>query len=364
MPLSSTLDLYNGTGTATFTRSTTGTYVDKDDGLVKSVAINVARFEKEGVLIEGSSENLLLRSEEFDNASWVKLLLGAAIAPVVTANAGTAPDGTTTADRVQFDIVADDTANRSIIRQNITTSGLNTNSYYVKSNTGANQNIQLHSAGGTSSNFVVTTSWQRIDANATFTGAGFWGLELRGATGSGDTTADILVWGGQVEALPFASSYIPTTTATVTRDADNLSIDAGNIPAPTADYSVSALVDIIGFDPAAFPRIYDVAGESQRHMRFGPTTAVLTGRHGAIVSVDPGATSANTSIRASFVVDSANQTLYKNRAQVDQDVKGTVTGTATSIDLGNRGGGNYLFGHIKDLKIFDVALTQNQVSSL
>ena len=40
------------------------------------------------------SENLLLRSEEFDNASWLKL------DTTITANAAIAPDGTLTADLI------------------------------------------------------------------------------------------------------------------------------------------------------------------------------------------------------------------------------------------------------------------------
>ena len=57
MPLSNDLSLSPGVGVATFTRSTTGTYVDKVDGLVKTAAIDAARFEQNGVLIEGGKVN-------------------------------------------------------------------------------------------------------------------------------------------------------------------------------------------------------------------------------------------------------------------------------------------------------------------
>jgi hypothetical protein len=59
----------------TFTRASSGTYVDS-----------------EGV-IRTATTNLLLRSEEFDNASWLKNGT-----PTVTANSSVAPDGTTTAE--------------------------------------------------------------------------------------------------------------------------------------------------------------------------------------------------------------------------------------------------------------------------
>jgi hypothetical protein len=53
--------------------------------------------ESLGLLVEESRTNLLLRSEEFDDASWVK---GAST--TVTANYAVAPNGTTAADRVEM----------------------------------------------------------------------------------------------------------------------------------------------------------------------------------------------------------------------------------------------------------------------
>jgi hypothetical protein len=57
----------------TFTRASTGTYYD-------------------GKTVAKAEENLLLQSQTFDNASWVK------DNATVTANSTTAPDGTTTAE--------------------------------------------------------------------------------------------------------------------------------------------------------------------------------------------------------------------------------------------------------------------------
>jgi hypothetical protein len=61
----------------TFTRASSGTFVDSAGVLQTAVT------------------NLLLRSEEFDNASWLKLL------STVSANAISAPNGTTTADKLE-----------------------------------------------------------------------------------------------------------------------------------------------------------------------------------------------------------------------------------------------------------------------
>jgi hypothetical protein len=84
----------------TFTRASTATYVGSD-GLIKTAATNVPRFAHDpvtgeglGLLIEEARTNLLLYSEQSDNAAWGKTNI------LTTANAVIAPDGTLTADKI------------------------------------------------------------------------------------------------------------------------------------------------------------------------------------------------------------------------------------------------------------------------
>jgi hypothetical protein len=86
----------------TFTRSTTATFVGSN-GLIQTAAINAPRFDynpvtlaPNGLLIEEQRVNSLLYSDQFQQATWSKV-------GVVTANATTAPDGTTTADSAATD---------------------------------------------------------------------------------------------------------------------------------------------------------------------------------------------------------------------------------------------------------------------
>ncbi len=171
--------------------------------------------------IEKVRTNLLLHSQAFDNAGWVKVTGGTATAPVVTANAAVAPDGTTTADRIQFSVTGTTGSDFSIIRQGVaglTGSTTYAFSVYLRSNTGASQDIILYDQNsGTTLTASVTTTWQRFTFNRT-TGAGTTtfipSIAVIGNINSGDK--DILAWGAQLEYSDFgATNYIPTTASAV-----------------------------------------------------------------------------------------------------------------------------------------------------
>lgn len=92
LPLKNSLAMAMGVGSVTFTRSTTANYIDRY-GVLQTAAIDAPRFEKEGLLIEGASTNLLTYSEQFDQSVWTKGNI------TVTPNDTAAPDGNTTADK-------------------------------------------------------------------------------------------------------------------------------------------------------------------------------------------------------------------------------------------------------------------------
>jgi hypothetical protein len=209
----------------TFTRASTATFTGSD-GLIQTAAINAPRFDYNpttlaplGLLIEEQRTNLLLNSTDL-STGWTKGTLA-----TWTLNAATAPDGTMTA--LQGDGVtgfAISGAGGALYRLGNTVSGSTayTFSVYIRTQTGTATNVRLrlNETGGNntlSSDLTVTTAWTRFSLTVT-TAAGATAISALVGTSSG--TANLFIWGAQLEAGAFATSYIPTVASQVTRSAD------------------------------------------------------------------------------------------------------------------------------------------------
>ena len=194
---------------------TAGPYV-RTLGETRSISDAVA--PSLGLLVEEQRANLALYSETLENSSW---LVGTTNL-TVSANAATAPDGTATAEV----LTTSATPGSSRLRQNLTFSaGAHSYSFYGKTNSGT-QWVYFSMYDGTTSFpawIELTTEWQRFEMTATMA-AGFGLISAGAVVGNGSTSyqggAEIVLWGAQLEAGAFPSSYIPTTGTSQTRYAD------------------------------------------------------------------------------------------------------------------------------------------------
>ena len=164
----------DGSGDLSFTRASNGTRVNSAG------------------LVEVAPWNLLQYSEDFANAFWSK-----DAGATVDSNVATAPNGTTTADRLNF------AGAGQAVYTIQTFSGANTFSVYLKGE-GANIGKQIYLEVGVTSTVTLTGEWQRFEVNADNAGS----VAIKRNT-SGQASS-VLAWGVQVNAGTL-KPYFPTT---------------------------------------------------------------------------------------------------------------------------------------------------------
>ena len=219
---------------------------------LQSAAAGVARFEHNpttgeslGLEIEEQRTNLVTYSDDFANAAWTKT------ASTITSNTIVAPDGTLTGDKL-IDTAA--TSTHFISQIPTTTAAAHTFSVYAKA--GELGYLALYSPTtttgavfdlltGVSTVDVVTAptsktitpvgnGWYRCSITVTATAApntfSLYLNNINSASSSylGNGFNGIYIWGAQLEAGAFATSYIPTVASQVTRSADSASMTGTN----------------------------------------------------------------------------------------------------------------------------------------
>lgn len=212
---------------------------------------NPVTGESLGLLVEEQRTNLLTYSEQFDNGSWGKNNIA------VEHNAAIAPDGTLTSDKL---VPATGNTTHNLSKSYISSSGTYTASLYVKpagyhrlrfylndSVTGDSYAI-VNFATETITGSGVNGSWTNNSSTLTKLANGWFRVSVTGTQGAGssvslialvmnnegsgtftgDGYSGIYIWGAQLEAGSFPTSYIKTEASQVTRAADSASMTGAN----------------------------------------------------------------------------------------------------------------------------------------
>ena len=202
----------DGSGDLSFTRASNGTRVNSA-GLVEDVAWNLAE-----------------QSESFDNVAWVKTTDGQV---TITANATTAPNGTTTAEKM---IASANAGFHCVAQTQSLVAGVFTISIYAKASeysflqifdslttdfanfnltTGAVATVDTYTATIES----VGNGWYRCTATKTNPSGNFvfrygivtTGTATRGESFTGNGVNGLFIWGAQLNIGTTAKPYFPTT---------------------------------------------------------------------------------------------------------------------------------------------------------
>lgn len=237
-------------GRVTVTRALNTATRINSSGYIEAVNANLPRFDYSptsigtcrGILIEEARTNLLLYSSDFSNPAWAKTNITA------TPNAILAPDGTVTAYKLEA------TGSASVIQTVTATATSHTYTIFAKQGSAANQGARFLLRNGTTATnllgvlvdysngsfiYTVGSSGATVEAYPN----GWWKITLVvttgiavgnsilayvGFSGTGAAGQFLYAWGAQLEAGAFATSYIPTTTTSLTRNADQVVLTGAN----------------------------------------------------------------------------------------------------------------------------------------
>jgi hypothetical protein len=201
------------------------------DYLRTETRLNIPRLDYSNgtcpsILVEPQRTNVLTYSEQFDNAAWQLYSSGTGSNPIVTANTTTSPSGAVNADTIVLNAGAGTTAaDQSQIYQTFTIVNGNTYtfSFYAKGAVGGEQIMIRQAAGSNYTKITITNDWARytVTETASYSGTGFLEILIRrGLNEPINASATFYAWGAQIELGSYPTSYIPTTSAAVTRNAD------------------------------------------------------------------------------------------------------------------------------------------------
>lgn len=387
----------------TFTRATTATFVGSN-GLIQTAAINTPCFDYDpvtlapkGLLVWEQRTNNALYSEQFDNAAWTK------VATTVSANATISPDGATTGDK----LVEDAATSIHRVAQSFATTANAAVSYtvYAKADTRRYLSLGMGGLNGVVATFdlqtgvisgaatALGTGWSTATAVITPAGNGWYrcalsGVDTAGASRpfsislnnvstnpinaqgnsyAGDNTSGLFLWGAQIETGAFATSYIPTVAATISRSADVAQMTNTNF---SSWYNQSAGTFIASADcPALGSRTVfsadDATTSNLMRVRSAVAEPFFIVNAGGVnqASLDGGTITANTIYTQAAAYAANDFATSVNGGAAVTDASGSVP-TVSRLSIGADPSGNYLNGHIRTINYYNTRLSNDTIQSL
>jgi hypothetical protein len=337
-------------------------------GFVEIVNANLPRFDYDpvtlapkGLLIEEARTNLAQQSSDYNTGFWSKTSVS--LTTGIDDPAGGTSATTLTA-----------TAASGLIQQAVAGGVSSTTysaSFWIRRRTGTGQ-ISLRCGDLTLIPITVTSSWVRYTVTAVASTA-----TVRLAvvlTTSGDA---VDVWGAQIEAGAFATSYIPTLASQVTRNADVVSMTGTNF---SDWYNQAAGAFAVSFDRIAAMSA-SFSGGQPRTLRVTNTGATdffilsgnssfgeqLIGRASGVdtVSIQTGVQiTANTVATECFGYAVNNFALSVNGASAQTDVSGANPATMDVLHIGDGvTATRNINGHVRKISYWPQRITNAEVQA-
>jgi hypothetical protein len=323
------------------------------------------------LLIEESRTNLILQSDNFASASWTKN------ASSISSNVEPAPDDSVSADK----LITDNGVTLGRATQTFTLTGSHVYSVFAKaSEWGWISIFPLGAIGGVwfdLVNGVVGTQqsgrvgsitsfgngWYRCAVQ--FTGIGTSNTTARiistnadGVQSTGDGTSGIFIWGAQLEAGSFPTSYIPTVASSVVRSADVCSITSSTLwNASEGTLLSKTIIPTGGFDcyPANWQNFFG-------HRRTSSNTLSAIIRGGGTFDLSLG-TFVSGSLRVACTHGGNLVSAVANGGSISS-TSGTLVLNSTVLGIGYSGSGAPINGPVDSIRYYRKRLPNAKLQAI
>ena len=367
---------------------------------------NVPRIDYTGggcphILAEPQRTNNIKYSEDFSQSDWRKDKV------TVTADSIISPSGELNASLIQETVYTGGIPSFDLLDSITLAAGSHTFSFYVKNNSGRYLGISFgSSAQRVRTNFDFNTNTFKTlllsgttTGSASFTTLGdFYRITIT-ATFPSSTAADTVLmplatdtypffafqdsdnrsfhlWGAQLEEDSYATSYIPTSGSTVTRNQDQFSRDGiGSLINSEEGTLVIEPRYFINDGSGTGRKIAISDGTSTNRIYITPYQGLASRiryifTNGGATQADLQVTGIDITIsrKLAFVWKANRFELWQNGSKISEDTSGTTPSAGTfneinlSSELGN--GAEPFEGELKQLQVYKTALTDAQLNSL
>lgn len=382
-----------------FTRASTATRVNKD-GLIETVPSGKPRIDftdntSGHLLLEPSRTNLVTYSEDF--TQWTKQSITDSEISLVSNSLTGSVDASELEDT--------STSNYARLTLNTTTSASTAYRFscFVKKTTGVQTScpaFQLEvghdylvlntTTGETKTDALDAGNTNYSDINVIDFNSEWWKLEMTatsagtstrvaiypaftgtfGSSASSSNIGTVTIYGIQVEQGSYATSYIPTEGSSVTRSAETAN-GAGNstvfndsegvlyveIAALANDGTVRRIA-LANSSPVT--GLHRIELSSTDNKVFG-VTYVSPSNQAVISEV---LTDVTTSFKIAYKFKANDFALWVNGVEVGTDSSGSVPTGLVNINFDNGSGSNDFYGKVKDLRVYDTALSDSELQAL
>lgn len=375
----------DSSGDFTFTRASAIATRKRSDGLLEVDANNIPRLDYTNgscpeLMLEPARTNSLVRSEEFDNASWVKNNVS------VTPNNIIAPDGLSTADKMIPDAVLID-------HKIYQAAGSANSTFSVFAKKGEYDKILLYTTGsalgygfdltnGTA--FVVGGVGAAPSFNIKDYGNGWYRCSIFSVSiptqcrvyvlnstafgaYSGNAVDGLYLWGAQVEVGSYASSYIPTTSASVARAQDSCILTSA---APLIGQTEGVLFLSFVARPDSVLQYFSVHAGSV-NFRISIFINNLDNKINSVIQntsiqgtlAAPSAVVDGVSYKVAVSYKSNYMALFINGVKIGEDLSVNVPAT-DRVDFSNSDGGSKMRGFQKAAGLFPMWMSDSECIAL